>query len=218
VKIFYFGQSQTRILFWSICWSFIFLSCEMSEEWKSAESKRSKYKDRVAVSELKMLEEEDRLRSSIGDEGRLAQEIVYLNAKELWASDKVRLAEATVELTGIDLAISLETKKSDGILVTQVNPELAEAKKEYAQAKVQLAETSEKLLEVRISNAQDEKERERLDRMLENASMKLKVALNELASSTANQIESETLSEGCRLIDLPVFSLILYPIVIKFST
>ena len=183
----------------------------MSEEWKSAESKRSKYKDRVAVSEHKMLEEEDRLRSSIGDEGRLAQEIVYLNAKELWASDKVRLAEATVELTGIDLAISLETKKSDGILVTQVNPELAEAKKEYAQAKVQLAQTSEKLLEVRIRNAQDEKEREQLGKMLENANMQLKVALDELALSIA-------FSEECRLIDLPVLFLVLYPIVIKFST
>jgi hypothetical protein len=182
----------------------------MSEEWKSAESKRSKYKDRVAVSEIKMLEEEDRLRSSIGDEGRLAQEIIYLRAKELWASDKVRLAEATVELTGIDLAISLETKKSDGDLVTEVNPELADAKKGCAEAKIQHAQTIEQLLEVRIRNAQDEKERERLDRMLENASMQLKVALNELASSTANQIESEPLSEGCRLIDLPVLSLIFF--------
>jgi hypothetical protein len=142
---------------------------------RSAEAKISKLQDSVEASENKKLEEKDKLLLISRDKDSSQQEIACLEATEGWLDDKTTLAEAKVELARIELAISQHTKddnKPPTVLEFQVV--LAEAK--HAEAAENRARTAEKLSEVRIKCAQNERERERCERVFANANKILKNA------------------------------------------
>ncbi len=92
-----------------------------------------------------------------------------MEATEGWLDDKATLAEATVELARIELAFSQKNAKDDCELsnILKLEVVLAEAKVFHAEAAEKSARTAEKLSEVRIKYAQNERERERCEKVFE---------------------------------------------------
>jgi hypothetical protein len=180
---------------------------KLLEKKTCAESKRSKFQDRVTAYENLMIHAIDKLNSST-EEADISQEVTSLEATERWSSERIRLAEATVELASIELAISHETKNSDIGVETRLNAGLACAKKTHAEAMVQRAETIERLYYVRMIQAQDVSDKRQCEKMFENASTNLKNAL-ENQRITLMEIESsitvQSDMECCRSVPVPAF-------------
>ena len=174
------------------------------------ESKISKLQDSVEASENKKLEEEGKLLSISGGEDRSQQEIACLEVTEGWLDAKANLAEATVELARIELAVSQKNAKDDCELsnILKLDVVLAEAKVLHAEAAEKSARTAEKLSEVRIQYAQNERERERREKVFENANKILKNAIdnrkiaNDHLRTTRMKLETSITDpdavEGCR--------------------
>jgi hypothetical protein len=167
---------------------------QLLENKRCAESKRSKFQDRVTAYEISMIDAVDKLNAST-EKADFVQEITSLEATERWSSERIRLAEATVELASIELAVSRETENADSIFETRLNVELACAKKTHADAMVQRAETIERLYYVRMIQAQNERDQKRCEIMFENASMNLKNAL-ENQRITLKELESLITVQG----------------------
>jgi hypothetical protein len=162
---------------------------ELLKEKQGLDSNILRLKDRVALLESEKLDA-DKLQCRSGDQaGSSSPEITCLEATERWLSVKVMLAETIVELAKIELAISRVTMKTDSrppSTILKLEAGLAEAKVVYAEATVKHARTNERLSELRIDQAQNERDRQRYEKVFENSNMILKNANDYLKNANEN--------------------------------
>jgi hypothetical protein len=151
----------------------------LEKEKRNAESKLSRLNERVMILQWKHLEEEDKLHSSTGA-AQTVQEIASLEATERWLKGKADLAETTIELANIELAISRaeKTAESGSAAILKFEVRLARAESVHASENVQVARTAVRLSEVRIKHARNEGEKERCEKSFEHASRVLECAID----------------------------------------
>jgi hypothetical protein len=160
---------------------------ELEKEKRNAESKLSRLNERVMILESKHLEEEDKLHSSTGA-ANAVQEMASLEATERWLKGKADFAEATIELSKIELAISRAdmTVKRGSTAIVKLEVRLARAESVHANEKVEIARIAVRLSEVRIKHARNEREQERCEKGFEDARRVLECAIEHHKNANEN--------------------------------